>query len=215
MKILYLDCFLGFDAGMLLGALIDLGLETKEIEAALMAEGIEAKVVAEPALRSEIECTKARVISLKDENSSNALKDKRFLSISSHIDRLENHDTVAFKAVFCALDLLRADIVLLSPVTLPPKTDGEVIAFLDGMNVIGIPSDEDTPRVSFSDALLIKTIITDCGPKPQMDIIKTGYGAGGESEKSPHLICGVLGIFNDMLSFEAAEDIEISIPATI
>ncbi len=215
MKILYLDCFLGFDTNMLLGALIDLGLETKEIENALMAENIEVSIVAEPVLRSQIECTKAKVISLNKENPSYALKDKRFLSISSHIDRLKNDDAVSFKAVFCALDLLEADLVLASPVTLPPKTDGEVITFLDGMNVFQIPGDEDAPEISFSDVLLLKTIIADCGPKPQMDIIKTGYGAGGENEKLAHFIQCVLGSFNDMLSFEIADDIEISIPAAL
>ena len=59
MKILYMDCFLGFSAGMLLGALIDAGANPDEIYAELEKENIDLSISVQYTDRASIRCRKA------------------------------------------------------------------------------------------------------------------------------------------------------------
>ena len=59
MRILYMDCFLGFDAQMLLGALIDAGASVEIIRKDFENAGISADISISNTLRCSISCKRA------------------------------------------------------------------------------------------------------------------------------------------------------------
>ena len=47
------------------------------------------------------------------------------------------------------------------------------------------------------------------GPKPPMEIISIGYGAGGDNPDNPDIISAIIGEFesDNLFSYEEAEDL--------
>lgn len=237
MKILYADCFCGFDVSMLLGALINMGAEPGILEAEIKKICPEAEIKKADVKRCAIEALRADIYinqsaetvacsdiaaftdmaapesicraqlvrtaqTYADAALSSPLADK---SVSR--SRLLSEICTSYAALL-AIKQLNTDYVICShlregsginaeeePTAIIPSP-----VTLEILKRLKIPFDcfdiqnELIPPWS---AAFLSTIVNEYGPMPQMDIIKTGYGAGAKDYSMPNLIRTVLGEHRD------------------
>lgn len=195
MKILYIDCFFGFDASMLLGALIDAGASPYDIEGRLVGDMEDFRLEVSDTLRCSIECKIAAA-------HASGSKTELCREIMQNHGQSPGTYIASMEAVLSAMEILDIEYVMCSDIGVRDGTDGQVLSVLDKAGIEVLPSEPDTPKLHISDAVFLKSIISECGPKPQMDIISIGYGAGLESGDTPHLITAIIGQFNPEGLFE-------------
>ena len=195
MRILYLDCFFGFDASMLLGALIDAGADPGAME------GMDIRY--SKTLRSSLECTRAYVASCDMEETA-------YSHIFESAEPSQGTTPSAIKAVISAAEQLSIEYIMCSDIGICDGTDGEVLAVLEGAGIEALPSDGENVSVFPADARFLAAIVNETGPKPAMDILAIGYGAGGTDIGSTHLLTAFIGEYNPEELFDRAEYEEIA-----
>ena len=123
MRILYMDCFLGFDAQMLLGALIDAGASVEIIRKDFENAGISADISISNTLRCSISCKRAEVIT--DSKPESYFVDNPMISsIFKDFEITPGTDPVTIMAVVFATEQLGIDYIISSDISLPENTDG-------------------------------------------------------------------------------------------
>ena len=208
MRILYMDCFLGFDAEMLLGALIDAGAVADKIEDSLSQDGIKVSVIVQNTIRSSILCKKATVITdLKTEQK--LLENNIVKSISEKYNFSKGTTPASIMAVIYAAEQLGIEYIISSEISLAENTDGRVLEVLESGNIATCPADGSTKETEPADAAFLVQLSNESGPKPPMEIIYIGYGAGGDNADNPDIISAIIGEFesDNLFSYEESEDL--------
>ena len=196
MRILYMDCFLGFDASMLLGALVDAGASTDKIEQCLKDKGINASLSVKTTTRSSINCKRVLTLANTRDDIDVAMEDDFISSVIGSYGSCEGTDAVSIAAVLCAIEQFDIEYILTSEVSLGECTDGRVLTILDNAGIHLAPSDESNKNMQPADAAFLARLSNECGPRPNMTIISIGYGAGGTNRDEPNIISAVIGEFN-------------------
>ena len=189
MKILYIDCFFGFDASMLLGALIDAGACPRQIESRLEQYVQNPRLEVYDTQRMSIECKMARALCTDKKGCAP-------YSITEKYKETAGTDDIAMQAVICAIEELEIEYVMCSDMSLPDNTDGEVISILQSAGIELAPTTDDIIPPRSADAAFLVSISSEHGAKPDMDIISIGYGAGGSDTQKPTLVTATVGSFN-------------------
>ncbi len=205
MRILYMDCFLGFDASMLLGALIDAGANPDEIQAKLAEAGIEASLTVKTTVRSSIDCKKAVLLADSKKASEFAMQNELIKHVLEERHATEGTDAVTMQAAIYAVELLDIEYIMCSDVSLGEGTDGEVLSLLEKAGIEALPSDGTIKNMEAADASFLTAITNESGPKPNMQILAIGYGAGGKSPDEPNITSAVIGEFGEGELFNASE----------
>lgn len=202
MKILYMDCFLGFSAGMLLGALIDAGANPDEIYAELEKENIDLSISVQYTDRASIRCRKAFAVLQKPVPEH----------IPDHIDNIytkygASDETTpgCMRAVAAALKLLGIEYIITSDVSLNETADGTVLELLNNEGIEIMPGDENCENMQSSDAAFLCSIANECGPRPDMQVLSIGYGAGGIDPTKANIITAVIGNYDSNIFLENEE----------
>ena len=209
MRILYMDCFLGFDASMLLGALIDAGANPQQIEGKLNDCGIKVTLTVKTTLRSSIECKKAVIRAENEESTTRAMQNELVKRVAAKYEPTDGTDAVTMLAVICAIELLDIEYILCSDVSLGEGTDGEVLMLLERAGIETLPSDGTSKNMETADAAFLTGITNESGPKPNMQILAIGYGAGGVNPDEPNIINAIIGEFGAEDLFGSAEREEL------
>ena len=226
MKILYLDCFLGFESEMLLGALISSGADSSAVESELKAAFPAAKLCVSDVRRCSVEAIRADI---SMENSKTLSESETIEYISSKITDdaaalfLQRTAEVYFVskqgildeiclcrlyALHCALRQINADYVICSSLKegsgfVEENGSCAVIpspAVLEILSTCKIPFssiDLQKELIPANDAAALAKIANEYGTMPEMDIEKIGYGAGREDLSAPNLIRAVIGSSRD------------------
>ncbi len=127
-------------------------------------------------------------------NTHLAVKETSRLGIECKIaDVSENVQTHCLNAI----KELNIDYIITSPLGIPSGTDGEVLALLEKSGIETLPCDSSTKKMDICDAEFLIKISAECGPKPNMNVISIGYGAGGENENEANIIASYIGEFVD------------------
>lgn len=216
MKILYIDCFLGFSAPMLTGALIDLGADEGEINRRLAAEVPSAVLKVQKTERSMLECTLAEVdtqncapdCAAKNALAVKALKVYRKFCGEPTEDKILQIASQAV-CISAACELLGVEFVMCSSVSVGTLTE-ETEASVEIFKAYGITfgnADENCTLTDAQGAAFLAALVSEYGAMPDMDIEKIGYGAGEKKLSSPNLIRAVLGTHNDVPLSEMFESI--------
>lgn len=95
-----------------------------------------------------------------------------------------------------AIKELNIDYIITSPLGIPSGTDGEVLTVLEKGGIETLPCDSSTKKMKLADAQFLIKISAECGPKPDMNILSVGYGAGGEDENEANIITSYIGEFD-------------------
>lgn len=209
MRILYMDCFLGFDATMLLGALVDAGASAEAIETKLKEDGINLLLSVKTTTRSSINCKRVLALANTRDDIDKAMENEFVSSIINTHGSCDGTDALSVTAVLCAAELLDIEYIITSDVSLGEKTDGRVIAILDNAAIHTMPSDGSTKNMQPADAAFLAAIANECGPKPPMTILSIGYGAGGTNCEEPNIISAIIGEFESGNMFDMAEQEEL------
>lgn len=216
MKILYIDCFLGFSAPMLTGALADLGADEGEINRRLAAEVPSAVLKVQKTERSMLECTLAEVDTQNcapDCAAKNALAVKalevyrKFCGEPTDAELLQIISQAV--CISAAAELLGVEFVMCSSVSVGAISD-ETEPGVEIFKSYGIPfanADADCTLTDAKGAAFLAALVSEYGAMPDMDIEKIGYGAGEKELSSPNLIRAVLGTQNDVPLSEMFESI--------
>lgn len=203
-----MDCFLGFDARMLLGALIDAGADAGKIEEDFHQRGIIASVNVQNTERSSILCKKATVTT--DPEAEHKLHENNIVkSISEEYGFSEGTTPATIMAVICAAEQLGIEYIISSEISLPENTDGRVLELFERSNIAVCPADGSTKGTEVADAAFLVQLSNESGPKPPMEIISIGYGAGGNNPENPDIISAIIGEFesDNLFSYEETEDL--------
>ncbi len=210
MRILYIDCFLGFDASMLLGALIDAGANAQKIEDSLLENGISASIYVKNTERSSIHCKEATVISnepceIIGSYEKNEIVNKIF---KQYIPTTETSELSVF-AVMLAVKQLNIEYIITSGLHLSDSADSIVINILKNASIDVLAYNENTKPMQPADAFFLACIVNESGPKPEMEIVSVGYGAGGKISDEPNIINAVIGEFqcDNLFKSEEAEEL--------
>lgn len=191
MKILYIDCFCGFDARSLLGALIDAGASAEAVEQELQKHVCSPKISVTETLRMSIEAKKASV-------TCTGKKDCAPFGITKKFGFADGTDDVTMQGVLCAISLMNIDYVMCSHLPVPDFADGEVISILQNFGIGLLPVNDEFCVPDKPSAAFLGSICADSGPKPYMDIISVGYGgSGNDAQGSAVLVCATIGSFNE------------------
>ena len=107
------------------------------------------------------------------------------------------------EAIELLLKSLDADYVMCSPVPLSDTSDGEIISLLERAGIECVSTNEEI-TIKAEDARFLATNVSECGPKPDMDIISVGYGADG----GKYFLCVTVGEYNSQELFLKKEAVE-------
>ncbi len=206
MKILYMDCFLGFSAQMLLSALVDAGLNPDTLCLRLKKENIDLAAVVHNTERASIACKKVTLLS-KDPDSE--ICNSIATDVLSRCDCSEETTPAYIAAVIAAIKELEIEYIITSDVSLGENVDGKVIELLNNAGIELLPSDESCDNMESADAAFLAFVANECGPRPDMNITAVGYGAGGSDTQKANIVSAVIGEFNSDIFFEAKDYEEI------
>ncbi len=181
MKIVYIDCYYGFNPAMLLSALVDAGASKEEI----------IKTARQAMCDFDMEITEAK---------ANSMDCKMVRTFGGQLNEQNPSELGALSAI----EAMGAEYVMCSPVYLGDSADGEVISSLERSGVEALPSSDISYTLSLSDASFLAHLCTESGPLPDMDIISVGYGTcEGESDS---LVTVYVGEYNGQNNLFAKEE---------
>ena len=202
MKILYMDCFLGFSAQMLLSALVDAGLDTDALLLHLKEENINLSAFVHDTERVSIACKK---ITLLPDNSDK-IQIPSYLSDETNDYSYSDETTpVYIAAVIAAIKEMEIEYIITSDISLGEGTDGKVIELMENAGIATMPSDESSDHMQPADAAFLGFIANECGPRPDMHITAIGYGAGGNDTQKANIVSAVIGEFNSDIFLESKD----------
>lgn len=227
MKILYLDCFLGFETEMLLGALINIGADSSAIEAEMKKAFPSSALRVSNVTRCSVEALRAEVISdsvkafkcgeafeyidsyICDTGASAYLKRIAGIYFDADSDAVLCEDELCrMYALYLALQHTGADYVICSSIRegsgFEEKDGGYYIipskAALEIVKTAKIPvraAEIEKELTAACGAAVLAATANEYGAMPEMDIEKIGYGAGKEDLPMPNLMRAVLGTSRD------------------
>lgn len=200
-----MDCFLGFDASMLLGALIDAGASPTEIESKLKRKGINATIYVSTTERASITCKKASVVARCAEDLLMAEKDEFAASALNGHPCTGETNALSILAVLMAIEELSVEYIISSELSLGDSTDGTVLTMLENADIEVLPSDGSCKDIYPADVAFLVALANESGPKPPMEIISVGYGAGGNTAEQPNIVNVLIGEFEAENLFENHE----------
>lgn len=177
MKIVYIDCYYGFNSSMLLSALLDAGAQEEDIlnKARQSMEDFDMQITETKA--NSMDCKMVRTFGERNPSELGAIS---------------------------ALEALDADCVICSPVYLGDASDGEVISALEKSGIETLPSSDISYSMRLGDAEFLIHLCAESGPLPDMDIISVGYGtAEGEADS---LVTVYVGEYNGQNNIFAKEE---------
>lgn len=223
MKILYLDCFLGIDTEMLLGALINLGADASSVEEQLKKVFPSASIKVSDVKRCALDALKAEVIldskevfgysnaleytDININDSAAAIYLKRVFKTYFDADSvavIKENEICGIYALYLALKSIDADYVISSVIRegsgFYEKDGGYFIipspAALEIFKTEKIPVRTAELEVELTGALgasVLSATANEYGTMPEMNIERIGYGAGSIDLQMPNLIRVVLG----------------------
>ena len=196
MRILYINCFSGFDAKMLLASLIDAGLEKELLEKELLNIGTDAEIILNDAVRVRLECKKVQVLPRDASAVIKASESTDIKNLFSGICATEDTDEITSLCVILAIKMFGIEYIMSSDIGLCHATDGDVLNELYKSGIPTVPSDITGKKMTLADAKLLCMLLNESGPMPQMDILAVGYGAGGLKEDEANIICSYIGEYN-------------------
>ena len=207
MKILYMDCFLGFSAQMLLGALVDAGLSTDALTMRLKEIDPTLSVMVQNTERASINCKKVTLLS---DNAGNHSYSSAAEDLANEYGYSDETTPMYIDAVIAAIKELDIEYIITSDVSLGETVDGKVIELLENAGIVTMPSDESCDNIHPTDAAFLGYIANECGPRPDMHIIAIGYGAGGTDTQKPNIVSAIIGEFNSDIFFDAKDYEELT-----
>ncbi len=183
---------------MLLGALADAGLNINELETKLNEFAHPFKLEVLSTVRSSIECKKV--------NLDGTCKLDPY-DICTAYEPSEETNRLYMQSVICAMEIMGIEYVMCSDMSIADNADGEVIGILEKAGIELLPTCDGLTAPKCADAAFLGAIISEHGPKPNMDILAIGYGAGGNSKDSMDIVTAVIGQFNpEELSLSMCEE---------
>ncbi len=181
MKIVYIDCYYGFNSAMLLSALLDAGAQKEDILSKARQSMSDFDMQITETKANSMDCKMVRTF-----GEQSAERDPSELGAIS------------------ALEAVGADCVICSPVYLGDTLDGEVIFALEKSGIETLPSSDISYSMSLGDAEFLIHLCAESGPLPDMDIISVGYGtADGEADS---LVTVYVGEYNGQNNIFAKEE---------
>jgi len=198
-----MDCFLGFDARMLLGALVDAGANPESVQNKMKDKGITASIHVSTTERASIVCKKVSVLAKTPQDVLSAGHDEIAHRVLGEYENSEGTDALCAIAAVLAIEELCIDYIITSEVSLGENTDGRVIEILNKAGIEIMPSDGSMKNMEPADASFLAAITNESGYKPPMNIISIGYGAGGESPDEPNIVNAIIGEFDSDNLFES------------
>lgn len=190
MKVLYIDCFGGFDTGMLLGALIDMGASSVYTEQELALSGIEADILSDKVSRGGIEAVFAYTRCMRIENTQDSKYALRLENMCEALGERSNESICLWAAVMSCIECFGAEKIICSPVTDGSGIDeknGRLIPDVEIMEYLKkykIPvKTVDAPRelISREGVVFLGENVDEFGVLPVGSIMCIGYGAGEEN----------------------------------
>lgn len=224
LKVLYLDCFLGFECEMLLGALIDAGADRDYIENGLKKIFATARIKTDEVKRCSIEALRAEIeVEQKtfgkkefQELSDSGIFEQSLFSafckiISEECEddyKVSSYEICKAYSLFLALKSIEADYVICSPICLGSgfKTLGDgyeiipsdkILSLAKNRGILCKRAEVQGELTEWFDALVLVSIAKEYAGMPKMEIEKIGYGAGEENLSEPNLLRTVLGNFGE------------------
>ena len=177
MKLLYIDCHYGFDAQMLLGALIDAGASLSDIEESVRDDIDDFEIKAGVRTVLFAECVVAHTRGTIKETTA---------------DMRDIANPVVCSSVMSTLRCLGVDYVISSPIGIADGTDGEILSLIYNSGMEARPSDDGD--ITKEDVLFLSRISRESGPMPHMDIESVGYGS--KEDTSDRLVTVYLGEYS-------------------
>ncbi len=153
MKIVYIDCYYGFNSSMLLSALVDAGASMEEI----------IKTARQSMSDFDMQIT---------ETKANSMDCKMVCTFGEQSAERNASELGALSAI----EAVGAEYVMCSSVYLGDSADGEVISLLEKSGIEALPSSDINCSLRLSDASFLVHLCAESGPLPDMDIISVGYG---------------------------------------
>ncbi len=216
MRVLYFDCFLGFDLNKLLGALIDLGVNCNLIEHELKALGFDAKLEVLPVVRGMVEsklailsCQENRVLDYKDVCSlvdtipTQKIKNNVYsiietvLAARSEISGKDEGETLFYyDDIVKMVGAVVAQIFLeVEKFVTSPLNAGEDEVCKHILKKAGIELTNENSCICTTDQLgaaFLSNFISEVAPFCNYDIVKVGYGAGERDTDIPNVLRAVI-----------------------
>lgn len=185
MKVLYIDCFGGFDTNMLLGALIDMGASPIYTEQELISKGIEADIVSDRVRRSGIDAVFAYTRCVRNENS----EDKKIKNMCDALGECDNDNICLWSAVLCCIECFGVEKIICSPIadgsginhSGMPVPSVDVMELLKKYHIPIKTVDVGRELVSCEGAVFLGENVDEFGMLPVGNIMCIGYGAGEEN----------------------------------
>lgn len=180
MKLIYIDCYYGFDASMLLAALIDAGASEDKIRELISQQTDEFLLEVSEGTACSVECKTAHTEGISAENRYGLL------------------NPCVGEAVMAAIKAIGADFVISSPLGVPDNLDGDILSLIENNGLETKPY--DGRYFHQSDAVFLSHIISESGPLPDMEILSVGYGC--RSDISDSLVTVYVGSYGDSFAKE-------------
>lgn len=186
MKVLYIDCFGGFDTNMLLGALIDMGASPIYTEQQLINEGIEADIVSDRVNKSGIDAVFAYTRCIRTENAG----DTRLKNMCEALGESNNENICLWAAALCCMECFGVEKIICSPVADGSGTDSvtglpvpgvEVLELLKKYRIPVKTVDAARELITSEGAVFLGENADEFGMLPVGNILCIGYGAGEEN----------------------------------
>jgi uncharacterized protein (TIGR00299 family) protein len=237
MRAIYFDCFAGISGDMIIGALIDLGVDRERLGAQLSTLGLSGyRITSEQVKRSSIAAVKfdvavdehkqpARTLAdireiinrsaLSESVKARALKVfERLAEAEAHVhgtttDRIHFHEVGAVDSIIdtigamIGLEMLAVERFYASALRLGSgfvKTEHGLLpipAPATAELLRGVPvyaGDLEGEFVTPTGAAIISTLCEEFGPLPEIQIARTGYGAGSRNPRGfPNALRLVMG----------------------
>ncbi len=218
MKILYFDCFAGFDLEKLLGAFADLGVNSTLIEKELKGidadcsvdiinvsrKGVDAKLAGINAPQKTIDFDS--IDAILENISNNTLKNRitRVFNIvwqsMGKAYTFEYRDVLYLIAVLTAEFYLDTKKLIVSPVAAANQSDAHKI--LKNANIEAFCADNSVCTADVFGSAYLSAFASEVCAFCDYDIMKTGYGAGASDAEISNVLRVVLA---DDGEFESTE----------
>ncbi|MFU8771394.1 MAG: nickel pincer cofactor biosynthesis protein LarC [Anaerolineales bacterium] len=235
MKIAYFDCIAGASGDMLLGALLDTGLDESVLHAGLANLNLSGfNVTVSRLLKNGLSALKVNVAVQEDLPSRTLLEIEEIITTSSLPDSIQQQANQVFRTlaeveakihhhpvdqihlhelggldtiidvvgVLLGLDHLQIQQVYASPLPMArgfvnsahgplPLPAPATLALLENVPLYG--TDIQAELVTPTGAVLLKSLVTEFGAIPPMNLEHIGYGAGQRDLPIPNLVRVLIG----------------------
>lgn len=202
MKVLYIDCFGGFDTNMLLGALLDMGASAVYTEQMLRDMGFEADILSEKTVRKDIEAVYAYTKCIQKED----IEDFKYKTLLTNMcDALgeqysESENICTWAAVLSCMECFGVEKIICSPLSDGSGADAsgypipspQVLKYAKNYHIPIRTTDVQREIISSEGIVFIGENADDFGMLPVGNIMCIGYGAGENVDNCINIVRCVL-----------------------